>query len=85
MVKSTKVSVSLPPSILEAAERERRATGESRSEIFRRALVQLLRHAREKEAVDQYMAGYVAEPETPYEIEAADHLSQSTLAGDVWS
>ena len=85
MPSSAKVSVSLPVTILEAAERERRATGESRSELFRRALVELLRQAREKEAVEKYLAGYVAEPETPYETEAADQISQITLAGEPWS
>ncbi len=84
MPNSAKVSVSLPVRVYEAAERERRATGESRSELFRRALVALLRQAREKEAVEKYVAGYVAEPETPYETEAADQSSQSSLAGDPW-
>ena len=84
MPRSVKISISLPAAIHEAAERERRATGEKRSELFRRALEALLRDRRRKAAVERYVAGYVAEPETAYEVEATDETSRSALAGDPW-
>ena len=85
MSRTAKVSISLPENVLDAAERERRSTGESRSEFFRRAVEALLKQKREDEAVEQYMAGYLAEPETPYEVDAIDGASHETLSGEPWS
>ena len=84
MSGAAKISISLPSDVLEAAERERRATGESRSQFFRRAVEALLRQERERLAIRQYVAGYVAEPEPPYETEAIDQASRTTLAGEPW-
>ncbi|MFQ5744112.1 MAG: ribbon-helix-helix protein, CopG family, partial [Acidobacteriota bacterium] len=79
MSRTAKISISLPADILEVAERERGATGESRSQFFRRAVETLLRQEQQRLAAQQYMAGYVAEPETPYDTETIDQASRSTL------
>ena len=84
MATSTKISISLPERLFKAAERERRAKGETRSEFFRRAVDDLLRRERERAAVAAYVEGYVSQPETPYETEAADRLGQDALAGEPW-
>ena len=84
MPNSAKVSVSLPARLFDAVERERRVTGESRSQLFARALGELLRQARERQAVEEYVAGYVAQPETPYETDVADASGQDALAGEPW-
>jgi len=82
MSHSAKISISLPANILEAAERERQSTGESRSEFFRRAVEFLIKQKRQNEAVQRYVAGYVAEPETPYETEPIDEAGRETLGGE---
>jgi metal-responsive CopG/Arc/MetJ family transcriptional regulator len=77
--KAAKVSISLPAEVLERADRERRARGESRSELFRRALDALFREQIREAAVQSYVDGYVAEPETEYEVASAE-----AIAGAVW-
>jgi len=77
--KTAKVSISLPVEVLERADRERRARGESRSELFRRALDALFREQIREAAVHRYVDGYVAEPETEYEVASAE-----AVAGVVW-
>ena len=84
MPTSTKISISLPRATLEIADRERRSTGESRSEYFRRAIDVLLEQERRKAAVERYQAGYVAEPEEEYEVEGVDALGQEVLEREPW-
>lgn len=84
MPSSTKISISLPEPLFAAAEKERRGRGESRSEFFRRAVEELLRRERQREEVARYVAGYVAEPETPYEVEDIDRIGRTALSGDPW-
>ncbi len=84
MPDTVKVSVSLPRRLLDAAEQRRAATGESRSEFFRRAVSTLLREERRARAVRRYVDGYVAEPETTYDTEAADAAAAEALAGEPW-
>jgi metal-responsive CopG/Arc/MetJ family transcriptional regulator len=79
MITTAKISISLPEDVLERAERERRATGESRSELFRRALEALFESQRHEAAVRRYVEGYVAEPETEYEVSAAAALSSAAF------
>lgn len=65
---TSKVSISLPADVLARAERARRVSGESRSELFRRALETLFESERHDAAVASYVEGYVAEPESEYEV-----------------
>ena len=71
-----KIAISLPDETLREVEKERLATGESRSQFFRRAVEERLRRAREREDVEQYIRGYLKYPETREEIA----LAESTLA-----
>ncbi len=84
MAKSAKISISLPDGVLRRVDQRRRATRESRSEFFRRAVEELLRRQREEEAVREYVAGYVAEPESPREVEQAQGLASAVLAQESW-
>lgn len=79
MSKTAKISISLPADVLVRADRERRESGESRSELFRRALETLFREKRREAAVRRYVDGYVAEPESEYEVASAE-----AVAGDAW-
>ncbi len=82
--KSAKVSVSLPEEALERVDRECAATGESRSELFRRALEALFDGERRRAAVRRYVEGYLAKPETEYEV-AAGRCSCSRATRPTWS
>ncbi len=84
MNRSTKVAISLPGDILAVIEKERKATGESRSEFFRRAIETLLGQQRESEAVQAYIKGYRNQPETAEEIEALHKAGVEALSGEPW-
>ena len=84
MTSYAKISISLPHATLENADRECRASGESRSELFRRAVEEYLRERRRREAAERYVAGYVAEPETAYDEQIADQTAAEALSQDVW-
>jgi len=82
MPKSAKISISLPDEVLRRADRERRESGESRSELFRRALEVLFREQRREAAINRYVDGYVAEPETEYEVSAAEASGRAVWEED---
>ncbi|MBM2810605.1 MAG: 1 protein [Chloroflexi bacterium] len=65
----SKVTISLPSELLETAEREQEANGQTRSEFFRRLLEEHILQARERELAEQYRRGYLEFPETEEEIE----------------
>jgi len=84
MPKTTKIAISLPEDIFRAVEQERKASGESRSELFRRAVEMLLRRKREQAMSERYVHAYEQMPETREEIAAARHAASSILAGELW-
>lgn len=89
MDKTVTIAVSLPQEVLEAAEREREARGETRSQFFRRAIESLLRQDGDDaddadNAVDRYVRGYREQPETDEEIAVVHHIGASTIAQEPW-
>ena len=84
MNKSAKVAISMPAPLLNAVEKERKSKGESRSEFFQRAAVNLLKQEREAQAVDAYVSGYRVKPETFEEIEVAHRAGTSVLSEEPW-
>ena len=84
MPKTTKIAISLPEAILSAVEKERKASGESRSELFRRAVEMLLRRNREQAMSERYVRAYEQMPETREEIDAARTAASAILAGELW-
>ena len=80
MTKCAKVAISLPEDILQAVETERTARKESRSQYFRRAIEELLKHERDTSAVKEYIAGYQRIPELAEEIEAVHWMGIAVLA-----
>ena len=83
MGKTVTIAVSLPEEVLEAAEREREARGETRDELSRRAVEALLRRNR-REAVERYVQGYRDQPETDEEIASTHQLGAAVIAQDPW-
>lgn len=69
---------------MERIDRECEATGESRSELFRRALQALFEGRRRDAAVRQYLEGYVAEPEAEYEVAAAGAVAEAAFDDEDW-
>ena len=84
MIKSTKIAISLPGELLQGVESHRRASGESRSEFFRRAVETLLHREREREAIEQYIQGYRRHPETPEELGWVEEASKGVLSEYPW-
>jgi metal-responsive CopG/Arc/MetJ family transcriptional regulator len=84
MTTSAKISISLPRPTLEQADRARQITGDSRSEFFRRAVEEYLRQEKRREAIDRYVAGYVAEPESAYDKESSEQTATDALSGEPW-
>ena len=84
MPKTSKIAISLPEEVLTAVETERAASGESRSQIFRRAVDLLLRQRKEREMNEQYIRAYQLMPETKEEVTAARRSASSILVQEPW-
>jgi metal-responsive CopG/Arc/MetJ family transcriptional regulator len=84
MPKTAKIAISLPEGVLVAVERERRNSGESRSQFFRRAVETLMRRQEEEEMSQQYVRAYQQTPETKEEVEAARRAASNILAQESW-
>ncbi len=84
MAKSAKVAISLPEDVLEAVETERKASRESRSQYFRRAVERLLKQERDSSAAKNYVIGYKNIPESAEEIEAVHRAGMAVLAKEPW-
>ena len=84
MSKTAKIAISLPEEVLDAVERERVESGESRSAFFRRAVEALLRQQQEQELSEQYVRAYQKLPESAEEVEAARRAASSILAEEPW-
>ena len=84
MPKTSKIAISLPEEVLTAVERERQESGESRSQIFRRAVDLLLRQQKEREMSEQYVSAYQQLPETKEEVIAARRAASTILAEEPW-
>ena len=79
-----KIAISLPDDVLQEVEKERNASGETRSEFFRRAVKALLKREREREAVEQYVRAYQEMPETEEELGWVEAASQAVLEEYPW-
>ena len=79
-----KIAISLPDEVLDAVEKERSASGISRSEYFRRTVEEHLRREKEKEDVARYIQGYLDDPETPEEFEWARAMPHYAFDDESW-
>ena len=79
-----KIAISLPEETLQAVEKERLASGMSRSEYFRRAVEEHLRRVKEREEAEQYIQGYLKYPETQEEIALAEATQHYAFNDDDW-
>ena len=79
-----KIAISLPDDVLQAIEKERELTGESRSEFFRRAAKALLKQKQREERDREYIRAYREMPETDEELGWLQASSQAVLAEYPW-
>ncbi len=84
MPNAVKVAISLPPTILDSVEKERRERGESRSEFFRQAVQAFVRNLHERRQVECYVEGYGEHPEETGEADAISLASYDALAEEPW-
>ncbi|HEX4965143.1 MAG TPA: ribbon-helix-helix protein, CopG family [Thermoanaerobaculia bacterium] len=84
MPNAVKVAISLPPTILDSVEKERRKRGESRSEFFRQAVQVFLRDLQKRKDVERYVQGYIEHPEHAEEVDAIRSASYAALAEEPW-
>ena len=79
-----KIAISVPDEMLQAIETERRVNGETRSELFRRAVEAYLRRIQEREQDEQYIRGYQQFPETEEDLGGLETLGLEALAQEPW-
>jgi metal-responsive CopG/Arc/MetJ family transcriptional regulator len=84
MPKTSKIAISLPEEVFVAVEKEREESGESRSQLFRRAVELLLRQRQEREMSERYVLAYQQLPETREEVDAARRAASTILAEEPW-
>jgi len=84
MPKTSKIAISLPEEVLNAVEKEREESGESRSQLFRRAVELLLLQRQEREMSERYVLAYQQLPETREEVDAARRAASTILAEEPW-
>lgn len=84
MPNAVKVAISLPPTIFESVERERRKRQVSRSEFFRQAVQAFLRGLQERADIERYVRGYLEHPETAEEVAGTSAVSDAVLAEEPW-
>ena len=76
-----KIAISLPDEVLEAVEKERlgRSKVLSRSEFIKIAVQQYLRTESERSLEEQYIRGYLEQPETEDELDR--WVEQASIIG----
>lgn len=84
MQRTAKIAISLPQDLLETVEKERSASGETRSQFLRRAIEAFFRRQREREADEQYVRAYIEQPETEEEVAAWTALALESWADNPW-
>ena len=81
-----KIAISLPDEVLEAVEKERLSRNKvlSRSEFIKRAVQQYLRTESEKRLEEQYIQGYLQQPESATESEWLCEAASEVFANNPW-
>jgi metal-responsive CopG/Arc/MetJ family transcriptional regulator len=79
-----RVAISLPASLLGRLEKERRASGDSRSGFVRKAIESLLTRVEDARRLVAYVEGYRRHPESEAEVEAARAAAAAVLLAEPW-
>lgn len=79
-----KIAISVDSDVYQSAEKLRKATNESRSAVYERAMIQWLADHQRGALARQYVDGYRCHPETKTEVAAARAAALSTLDVERW-
>ena len=81
-----KIAISLPDEVLEAVERERlgRSKVLTRSEFIKKAVQHYLQTESERSLEEQYIRGYLEQPETTEESEWLSEIADEVFARNPW-
>lgn len=82
--KTSRLTVSVPSSLLEAVDRLLVNGGESRSAVVRRLLETAVRDAQEQEAEQRWKQSYEENPQTEEEFGWAEHAARQLLSEVAW-
>ena len=82
--KMTRVTVSLPGALLEAADGKLAEENESRSALVRRLLEAALREAAERDDVERWVQAYRKQPQTEDEVGWMEQVALEHLAEIPW-
>lgn len=82
--RSAKLAISISPELLSDVERVQRATGETRSAVFARAVRLLVEADRRRAQIAEYVEAHRRHPETAAEIRAARTVARRTIAHLAW-
>lgn len=84
MSRTVKITISMPEDRMEQIECERHVRSESRSQLVRAAVEQMLRERRQQANVERYIQAYQEHPVTDEEGATAARLGQSVWAETPW-
>ena len=79
---SSKLAVSLPESLFQDVERERKRRGLSRSAVIQRSLRAWVRAQVEGDKVKRYVEAHRRDPETDAEVAESEAMIRFVLAAD---
>jgi len=78
--RASRLRVCLPADLLAEVDRYRKSKGESRREVVRRALEQLIDARLEADSVREYVEAYRRMPESPEEVTLATPSAEELAA-----
>ena len=84
MGKRRKIAISVSSDVFREAEELRKATGETRSAVYERAVAALLAERSRIEQCRRYVDGYRRRPETRTEVAVAQVAALTALAAEPW-
>ncbi|MCH7473340.1 MAG: hypothetical protein IH876_08545 [Gemmatimonadetes bacterium] len=79
-----KIAISVDSDVYKSAEQLRKATNESRSAVYERAMIQWLADHERGALTRQYVDAYKCYPETKAEVAAARAVALSILGVERW-
>jgi metal-responsive CopG/Arc/MetJ family transcriptional regulator len=84
MGRASRITISLPTSLLHAMDEELARDDESRSAVLRRLVEQALRDAQEREDVERWVRSYREQPQTEEEFGWVDRVAAEALGQESW-
>ncbi|MGD9894831.1 MAG: ribbon-helix-helix protein, CopG family [Dehalococcoidia bacterium] len=84
MNDTRRLTIQMPPRLLEALDQKLTRPGESRSATIRRLLEAALSEEPQSKEIDRYLQGYREQPQTEEEFGWSDDVVKDSLAAAHW-